>query len=114
MFATVTGGVLVLRARAHQGIDRSVPPIVCGTVTLSAVLVASAFAYPPYALHIAALSMLLSGLALYLGFMSGSTATFPTERRGVELAQYFALATIAPLAFWLCGLYSAARGLNLP
>ena len=53
--------------------------------------------------------MALSILALYLGFMSGSGAVIPTGRRSVVLAQYFALATIAPLAFWLCGLYGAVR-----
>lgn len=113
-FAAMVGTVLVLRARAHQDIGRSVPPIVCGAATLCAVVVAAAVAYPRQALPIAALSMTLSLVALYLGFISGSTTVFPTGRRSVELAQYFALATIAPLAFWLCGLYGAARGLNLP
>lgn len=113
-FAAMVGTVLVLRARAHQDIGRSVPPIVCGAATLCAVVVAAAVAYPHQALPIAALSMTLSIVALYLGFISGSTAIFPAGRRSVELAQYFALATVAPLAFWLCGLYGAARGLNLP
>jgi type VII secretion integral membrane protein EccD len=113
-FAAMVGTVLVLRARAHQDVGRSVPPIVCGAATLCAVVVAAAVGYPHQALHIAALSMMLSILALYLGFISGSTSVFPADRRSVELVQYFALATIAPLAFWLCGLYGAARGLNLP
>jgi type VII secretion integral membrane protein EccD len=113
-FAAMVGTVLVLRARAHQDVGRSVPPVVCGTATLCAVVIAAALAYPHHALHIAALSMALSILALYLGFISGSTAVFPAARRSVELVQYFALATIAPLAFWLCGVYGAARSLNLP
>jgi type VII secretion integral membrane protein EccD len=112
--AAMVGTVLVLRARAHQDVRRSVPPIFCGAATLCAVVVAAALAYPHHALHIAALSMMLSILAMYLGFISDSTAVFPTGRRTVELVQYFALATIAPLAFWLCGLYGAARSLNLP
>ena len=113
-FAAMVGTVLMLRARAHQDVGRSVPPIVCGAATLCAVVVAAALAYPPHALHIAALSMILSILAMYLGFIGDSTAVFPAGRRSVDLVQYFALATIAPLAFWLCGLYGAARGLNLP
>jgi ESX secretion system protein EccD len=113
-FAAMVGAALVLRARTHQDVGRSLPPIVCGAATLCAVVVASALTYPHHALHIAALSMMLSILALYVGFISGSTAVFPAGRRGVELVQYFALATIAPLAFWLCGVYGAARSLNLP
>jgi type VII secretion integral membrane protein EccD len=113
VFAAVVGGVLMLRARGSD-VDRSLPPIVCGAATLCAALVAAVIAYPHHVLHIAALSMALSILALYLGFMSGSGAVMPTGRRSVVLVQYFALATIAPLAFWLCGLYGAVRGLNLP
>ncbi len=114
VFETVVGLALVLRARAHQDVGRSLPPIICGAVTLCAALIAAAVAYPRHALEIAALSTTLSTLALYIGFMAGSTPSFPAGRRSVELAQYFALAMVAPLAFWLCGLYGAARSLNMP
>jgi type VII secretion integral membrane protein EccD len=113
-FAAMVGTVLLLRARAHRDVGRSVPLIVGGVTTLCAVVVAVALAYPHHALHVAALSMMLSILALYLGFAGGSTAATPAGRRSVELVHYFALASIAPLAFWLCGLYAAARSLNLP
>ena len=73
VFATVVGAALMLRAR-DSDIGRSLPPIVCGAATLCAVLVAAVVAYPHHVLHIAALSMALSILALYLGFMSGSGA----------------------------------------
>lgn len=114
VFATVVGLALLLRARAHQDISRSLPPIICGVVTLCAALIAAAVAYPRHALEIAALSTTLSTLALFLGFMAGSTPSFPSGRRSVELMQYFALATVAPLTFWLCGLYGAARSVNMP
>lgn len=113
-FATMVGAALLLRAGAHQDLGRSLPPIVCGAATLCAVLVAAARGYPTYALHIAALSMTLSILALYLGLTSGSTPASLTGRPSVQLLQYFALATVAPLAFWLSGCYGAARSLNLP
>jgi len=113
-FAVMIGGALVLRARGHQDVGRSVPLIVCGAATLCAALVVAGLAYPEHALPVAALSMMLSILALYLGFTRGSTPPLPSGRRSVELVQYFTLATITPLAFWLCGLYGAARNLNLP
>jgi len=114
VFSTVVGLALVLRARRDHDVGRSLPAIVCGGVTLCASIVAAAAAYPKFTFEIAAVTMALSTLALYLGFMTDPTTAAPTGRRGVERAQYFALATVAPFAFWLCGLYAAARSLNVP
>jgi len=113
VFAAVTGGVLLLRARTHCDIARSVPLIICGTTALSAALVDSAACYPSHTAHIAAVSMLLAALALCFGFSIYSTPLSPVSRRSVELLEYFALASVVPLACWICGLYGAARGVNL-
>jgi type VII secretion integral membrane protein EccD len=112
-FAAVTGGVLLLRARAHCDIARSVPLIICGTTVLSAALVDSAASYPSRTAHIAAVSMLLAACALCFGFTIYSTPLSPVARRSVELLECFALASVVPLACWICGLYGAARGVNL-
>ena len=113
-FAVVVGSALLLRSRARHDIRQSAPSIVCGAITLCAVLVRAAVAYPHHALHIGSLSMMLSVVALYAGFMGGATAIPSTARRGLDLLQYFALAAVAPLALLLSGLYGTARGLNLP
>ncbi|UMB68590.1 type VII secretion integral membrane protein EccD [Mycobacterium paraterrae] len=114
VFAVVVGLTLVLRARRHHDVNRSLPAIVCGGVTLCAAIVAAAVAYPRYTFEIAAAAMALSTFALYLGFVADPTTGVPTGRRGVERVQYFTLATVAPLAFWVCGLYGAARSLTVP
>jgi type VII secretion integral membrane protein EccD len=114
VFAIVTGSILILRARTRHDIRHSASSIVCGAITLGAALVASAMASPHLALHIAALSMMLSVVALYAGFMTSATTVPSTARRSIELLQYFALAAVTPLALWLCGIYGAVRGLNLP
>jgi type VII secretion integral membrane protein EccD len=113
-FAAVTGGVLLLRARTHCDVGRSVPLIICGTTALSAALVDSAACYPSHTAHIAVLSMLLAAFALCFGFSIYSTPLSPVARRSVELLESFALASVVPLACWICGLYGAARGVNLP
>jgi type VII secretion integral membrane protein EccD len=113
-FATVTGGVLLLRARSHRELARSVPLIVGGTAALSAALVVAAAVYPVHTADIAAASMLLAAVALCLGFIDHTVAVSPVGRRSVELLEYLALAVVVPLACWICGLYGAARGLNLP
>jgi type VII secretion integral membrane protein EccD len=112
-FATVTGSVLLLRAGSHRDLSRSVPLMVSGTVTLSATFVVAAVAYPVRTPYIAAASMMLAGAALCLGFITHTMTFSPIGRRSVELLEYLALAAIGPLACWICGLYGAARGLNL-
>jgi type VII secretion integral membrane protein EccD len=112
-FAAVTGGVLLLRARAHRDLARSVPLVICGIAALSAALVTAGAAYPRHTPLIAAASMLLASIALCLGFINYSTAVSPVGQRSVELLECLAFAVVVPLACWICGLYGAARGLNL-
>jgi len=113
-FATVTGSVLLLRAGSHRDLSRSVPLMVSGTVTLSATFVIAGVAYPVRTPYIAAASMMLAGAALCLGFITQTMTFSPIGRRSVEMLEYLALAVIGPLACWICGLYGAARGINLP
>jgi type VII secretion integral membrane protein EccD len=113
LFATVTGGVLLLRARAHGDLARSVPLIICGIATVSTVLVATAAAYPQCTAHVAAVSLMLGAVGLHLGSIRDRTTVSPIGRRTVELLEYLAFAIVIPLAVWLCGLYGAARSLNV-
>jgi type VII secretion integral membrane protein EccD len=113
LFATVAGGVLLLRARAHRDLARSVPLIICGIATVSTVLVGAATAYPQCTAHVAALSLILGALALCLASNRDTTMVSPIGRRSVELLEYLAFAVVVPLAVWLCGLYGATRSLNL-
>jgi len=113
-FATITGGVLLLRARSQCDLARAVPLIAAGTATLGATLVIAAAAYPLHAPYLAAASTMLAAAALCLGFITRTTTLSPLWRRSVEVSEYLALAVIVPLACWLCGLYDVARGMNLP
>jgi type VII secretion integral membrane protein EccD len=112
-FATITGAVLLLRARSHRDLTRSVPLMVSGTITLSATFVIAAIAYPVRTPYIAAASIMLAAAALCLGFITRTVTFSPIGRRSLELLEYLALAVIGPLACWMCGLYGAARGMNL-
>jgi type VII secretion integral membrane protein EccD len=112
LFATVAGGILLLRARAHRDLARSVPLLICGIVTFSSVLVAAAAAYPQCTAHVAAVSLMLAAVALCKASI-GATTISPIGRRSVELLEYLAFAVVVPLAVWLCGLYGATRSLTL-
>jgi type VII secretion integral membrane protein EccD len=113
LFATVAGAVLLLRARAHRDLARSVPLIVCGIATVSTVLVGAAAEYPQCTAHVAAVSLILGAVALCLASNRDTTTVSPVGRRSVELLEYLAFAVVVPLAVWLCGLYGATRSLNL-
>jgi type VII secretion integral membrane protein EccD len=113
-FAVVTGGVLLLRARSHRDVTRSAPLVMAGTVTLGAALVIAAVVYPLRTPYLAAVLTMLAVAALCLGFITQTTTFSPIGRRGIDLLEYLGLAMIVPLACWICGIYSAARGMNLP
>jgi type VII secretion integral membrane protein EccD len=113
VFAAVVGVVLMLRARTYHDTARAVPTVICGAVTLSAALVACAVRYPHHALHIAVLATALDFLALYVGFVGVAATGAWFGRRSLELVEHLAFATVVPLTFWLCGLFGAARGVNL-
>jgi type VII secretion integral membrane protein EccD len=112
-FAAITGGVLLLRARSHRDLTRSVQLMLAGTATLSATFVIAAVAYPSRTPYLAAASMTLAAAALCLGFITRPMTFSPIGRRSVDLLEYLALAVIVPLACWICGAYSTARGMNL-
>jgi type VII secretion integral membrane protein EccD len=113
VFAAVIGSVMMLRARTHQDVVRAASLVICAAVTLSAAFIACAAGYPQCVLHIAVLATALGLLALYAGFV-GSTATIsPIGRRGLELVEFSAFATVVPLTCWLCGLFGAVRSMNL-
>jgi ESX secretion system protein EccD len=113
-FATITGYVLLSRARSHSDLARSLPLVVSGTATLSAAFVVAATAYPLDTPWIAAAAAVLATAALALPLITPAIVISPVGRRSIELLEYLALAIIVPLACWICGLYGAARGLILP
>jgi type VII secretion integral membrane protein EccD len=112
-FAAIAGGALLLRARSQCDLARSVPLALAGTVTLSVIVVIAAVAYPSRAPYLAAAPMMLAAAALCLGFTTRTMTFSPVGRRSVDLLEYLALAVIVPLACWICGVYSTARGINM-
>ena len=97
-FAAITGGVLLLRARSHSDVARSVPLVLAGTVTLGATFVIAAVAYPLRTPYLAAASMMLAAAALCLGFITRTMTFSPIGRRSVDLLEYLALGVIVPVA----------------
>lgn len=111
-FSAVTGTVLVLRARSHPDLIRTLALLVPAMAALSAA-VAVTGAIPHHAASEVAFVALPVAVALCLGFVVPRLQFSPGARRGVDIVEYFGLTALVPLACWTCGLYSAARGVRL-
>jgi hypothetical protein len=68
---------------------------------------------PQHAQWVCAVTAALGVAVLLLGFIAPAATFSPVAHRAVELFEYLALAAVAPLACWVCGLYAAVRGLSL-
>lgn len=111
-FGTLTGALLLLRARCAD-IRRMVVVAVSGisvAATIFGVISARATVPGPW---IATVTTLAVAVATYLGFVGPARPASPVLRRGAGLLEWLTLAAMVPLACWICGLYGAARGLNL-
>jgi type VII secretion integral membrane protein EccD len=113
VFATLIGAALLLRARAQLDLRRTLVLIASSVATISTTLIVATAASPRHAVWIGAAAAMLAGAALALGFTTPTITFSPVARRSVELLEYLLLAALVPLACWISGLYSTARGLNL-
>ena len=111
--AALTGAVLLLRASAQIERRRTLMFIVTGIATAGTTFVATGAGLPTHAAWITAATAVSAAAALYLGCVVTARPLSPLGRRGVEVLECLTLAALVPLTCWICGLYSAVRGLDL-
>lgn len=109
-FAAIVGALLLLRTR--QDTKRKPVFAISGICTTGATFVYAAGSAPEHGPWIAAATAALAAVSFYLGFVVPATSFSPVMRRGVDLLECLALVGIVPLTCWICGLYSAVRGLS--
>jgi len=110
-FAVVVGLVMVLRARTHIDMCRRSGLFVSGTTATAAGVALVVVSAPGQANWVCLIATAV-GLSL-LGGGFGATVS-PFVRRAVDVSEYLALASVAPLACWVGGLYGLIRGVSLP
>ncbi len=110
-FAAVTGMLLLLRARTVGG-RRALALVAGGLVAVGAALAAAAIGTPERGPWIAAATATLAGAAACLGWVAPALTRSPPLHRGVGLLEWLGLVSMAPLTCWVCGAYSAVRGLD--
>jgi type VII secretion integral membrane protein EccD len=111
-FGTVTGALLLLRARSDDR-ARTVVFVTGGIAITATTFAVVALRVPEHGAWIAVATAMLAAAAIFAGFIAPAIPVSPVVRRGVEVLECLALAATVPLTCWMCGLYSAVRGLNL-
>jgi type VII secretion integral membrane protein EccD len=109
----LTCALLLLRAHSHLEGNRRLVFVVSGIATAGTVLAAIA-ASPGGGSWSVAVTTLAAAAALCLGFVAPARSLSPVGRRAVEVLECLTLAALAPLTCWICGVFSAVRGLDLP
>ncbi|WP_458319574.1 type VII secretion integral membrane protein EccD [Mycolicibacterium brisbanense] len=111
-FIGAIGVALMLRARSHASGLCRIALAAAGFAATTAIFVLIV-AWAPRSAHWAAGIAVSAGLAA----LTPGVATLATGHRATRIldaVEYLALASVAPLACWLAGLFDLARGLNLP
>jgi type VII secretion integral membrane protein EccD len=111
-FGTVTGALLLLRARSDDR-TRAVMFVTGGIAITATTFGVVALSVPGHGAWIAAVTAMLAAAAIFVGFVAPAIPLSPVVRRGVEVLECLALVATVPLTGWICGFYTAVRGLNL-
>jgi type VII secretion integral membrane protein EccD len=111
-FGALTGALLLLRARSHDG-RRTLVLATCGIVITATTFGVVALSIRTHGTWVAAMTATLAAAAIHLGFVAPAISVSPVIRRGVEVLECLALVAMVPVTCWVCGIYSAVRGLNL-
>ncbi|OBF91364.1 type VII secretion integral membrane protein EccD [Mycobacterium sp. 852014-52450_SCH5900713] len=111
-FGTLTGGLLLLRARSGAGI-RMQTFAIAGMAVVGTTFGVAAMGTTGHGPWVAAAAATLSAAALYLGFAAPTMSFSPIVRRSFDALEWLALVALVPLACWICGLCGAVRELNL-
>lgn len=108
-FVATAGTAVVLRSRSHTDGLQIAALVTGGTATVGIGLLGAAG--NTAARWPAVLAVALVAAALALGFTAPTAS--PLIRRSAEIVESLALGSLVPLACWVCGFYSPARGLSL-
>ncbi|WP_304441644.1 type VII secretion integral membrane protein EccD [Mycobacterium sp. 1081908.1] len=111
-FGALTGALLMLRARSDDG-RRTLVFLTCGIAVVAATFAVVALSMLRSGSWVAAMTATLAAAAIYLGFVAPTISLSPLLRRGVEGLECLALVVLVPITSWVCGLFTAVRGLNL-
>lgn len=109
--ALIVSLVLILRGRTFAEVHHAIPLVVSGAAIGMVLLGVGVFASPHMPLGACALALSITVIAVMFGSAVPTREYSPVLRRSAELIEYATIAAVIPVACWVCGLYSAMRGL---
>ncbi len=112
-FAGVVSAAVILRAGQQRGPVRSTVLLAAGLIATTAVFTLLAMSAPGHATWVGLIAIALGAGALGLTRADIGSRLSPLARRGIEVADYLALAAVVPLACWVGGAFGVVRGMTL-
>jgi type VII secretion integral membrane protein EccD len=113
VFAASVGIVLLMRAATHRDRLQTAALVIAGAAGVTAAFLRAVQSWPGVAHWIGFGVATVAAIILRITLHRRASQLSPVIRRCVEIAEYGALAAVFPLACWVCGVFSAARGLHL-
>ncbi len=101
----------VLRGRSHTDLVQAAGMIGLGATALLGVVSAQFIAGGVWVVWAVGVSLLLAAAAFYFGVITPNMEFSPVLRRLGEIGEYVIIAATVPIAAWVVGLYSLARGI---
>ncbi|MGU3292767.1 type VII secretion integral membrane protein EccD [Williamsia sp. M5A3_1d] len=111
LLGVLIAAAIVLRGRSHTDLVQAAGMIGVGAATLLGVIGAQVFAGGGWVVLGVGVSLLLAGAAFGFGVITPSMEFSPVLRRIGEIIEYLIITATVPIAAWVVGLYSLARGL---
>lgn len=109
--AMLVAFALALRGRSYADLAQSALLIGGGAALALVIAVVVCVAEPQLTVYGAAALIVLAASALVVGVVAPALDFSPVLQRTAEVCEYLAIAAIAPLAFWVMGLYTLMRQL---
>ncbi|MGV9709734.1 type VII secretion integral membrane protein EccD [Gordonia sp. NPDC003424] len=112
LLAVIVAIVLALRGRAHTDVAQTAILVAAGAVVFTLLMAGLAVGGGTTWIYVAfGLILALGLLALLTGVVAPQQEFSPVMKRTGEILEYTLVGVIAPLAFWVMGVYSAVRNL---
>ncbi len=113
VFTSVVSAVLLLQARRQRGLLRCAVVFGSGMVSASATFALTVLFLPRHAHWLCLIAVVLGVGAMRLSIGDVTTRFSPVVRRGVDVLDYVAVASVIPLTCWVADVFGIVRGLSL-
>ncbi|GAA2054913.1 type VII secretion integral membrane protein EccD [Williamsia deligens] len=110
VLGVLVAAAIVLRGRSHSDLVQAAGMIGIGASALLGVVAVQSVADGIWAVLAVGLTLVVSAASFLFGVVTPTMEFSPVMRRIGEIAEYLVITATVPIAAWVIGLYSLARG----